>query len=85
MSYSETVEVLAPAALGQEIGDLEAAVTILTGYVAYFGRWTIDEGTQTVTHHPTESINPDFDAPFVRMYEFGPGVNRPGFPGDSIS
>ena len=24
--------------LGQEIGDLEAAVTILTGYVAYFGR-----------------------------------------------
>ncbi len=62
-------------------GDLEAAVTILNGYVAYFGRWTIDEGTQTVTHHPTESINPDFDTPFVRRYEFGPGDRVTLIPG----
>ena len=59
----------------------DEAKAILTGYVAYFGRWTIDEGAQTVTHYRTGSINPDFDAPFVRRYEFGPGGRVTLIPG----
>ena len=51
----------------------DEAKAALTGYTAYFGTWTVDERAQTVTHHRTGSINPDFDAPYVRRYEFGPG------------
>jgi hypothetical protein len=37
-----------------------------TGYTAYFGSYTVDETTKTVTHHIVGDINPD-----------GVGANQP--------
>jgi hypothetical protein len=37
-----------------------------TGYTAYFGSYTVDESTRTVTHHIVGDINPD-----------GVGANQP--------
>ena len=49
----------------------EEAKTALIGYTAYFGTYSIDERTRTVTHHRKGCINPGLvgvDA--VRRYEF---------------
>jgi hypothetical protein len=46
------------------------AKAALTGYVAYFGRYTIDERARTVTHHRQGSVQPGDTADLVRGYEF---------------
>ena len=41
------------------------------GYYAYFGRWEIDEGARTVTHHIRGSMRAvEVGADYVRPYEF---------------
>lgn len=42
----------------------------LTGYIAYFGTYTIDEAARTVTHHRQGSVQPGDAADLVRGYEF---------------
>ena len=60
------------------------AIEALTGYVAYFGTYTVDPTARTVTHHREGALNFDV-VDYVRRYEFLPGdrialmpVNRPG-------
>ena len=51
----------------------DEAKDALTGYLAYFGTYTVDEKAHTITHHRKGSVNPGLvgqDA--VRHYEFGP-------------
>ena len=46
-------------------------VTILRGYVAYFGTYDVDETARTVTHHLEGSLIPDWvGTDLVRQYEF---------------
>jgi hypothetical protein len=40
------------------------------GYTAYFGTYTVDERSRTVTHHRTGNINPSGLGDFVRRYQF---------------
>ncbi len=47
----------------------EQAKEALTGYVAYFGTYTVDEGAHTVTHHRQAAINLNV-VDFVRRFEF---------------
>ena len=47
----------------------EAALAI-TGYIAYFGTYSIDEQAGTVTHHRHASIQPGDTGDLVRRYEF---------------
>jgi hypothetical protein len=52
----------------------EEAKTALSGYTAYFGTYSIDERSRTVTHHRKGCVNPGLvgvDA--VRRYEFAAG------------
>ena len=52
----------------------EEAKTALMGYTAYFGTYSIDERSRTVTHHRKGCVNPGLvgvDA--VRRYEFASG------------
>ena len=44
----------------------------LRTYTAYFGTYTVDERTHTVTHHREGHINPGALGDFVRRYEFLP-------------
>lgn len=46
------------------------ALNALDGYVAYFGRYTIDERASTVTHHQTGTVQPGAPIALVRRYEF---------------
>jgi hypothetical protein len=39
-------------------------------FLAYFGRWTVDEGARTVTHHRAGDIRPDAPREVVREYRF---------------
>jgi hypothetical protein len=48
----------------------QEAKDALTGYVAYFGTYVIDEGAGTVTHRRRASIQPGDTADLVRAYEF---------------
>jgi hypothetical protein len=48
----------------------EEAKIALTGYIAYFGTYTIDEQAGTVTHHRHDSIQPGDTGDLVRRYEF---------------
>jgi hypothetical protein len=48
----------------------EEAKNALTGYIAYFGTYTIDEAARTVTHHRQGSVQPGDVADLVRGYEF---------------
>jgi hypothetical protein len=48
----------------------EEAKNALTGYIAYFGTYTIDEAARTVTHHRQGSVQPGDAADLVRGYEF---------------
>jgi lipocalin-like protein len=47
----------------------EAALAI-TGYIAYFGTYSINEQAGTVTHHRHASIQPGDSGDLVRRYEF---------------
>lgn len=47
----------------------EQAKDAVTGYVAYFGRYTIDEHAGTVSHHREGSLNLNV-IDLVRRYEF---------------
>ena len=42
----------------------------LSGIVAYFGTYTIDERASTVTHHKHASVQPGDGGDVVRAYEF---------------
>ena len=51
----------------------DEAKDALTGYLAYFGTYTVDEKAHTITHHRKGSVTPGLvgqDA--VRHYEFEP-------------
>jgi Lipocalin-like domain len=48
----------------------EQAKAAIEGYTAYFGNWTVDEHTATVTHRRTGNINPGDMGDFVRRFEF---------------
>ena len=46
----------------------------ITGYLAYFGTYTVDERTHTITHHRKANINPgQVGDDAARRYEFAPG------------
>lgn len=41
------------------------------GYIAYFGRYEVDEEARTVTHHVAAALRPDWvGTKLVRAYEF---------------
>ncbi len=46
------------------------ALEAITGYVAYFGRYTIDEAACTVTHHQAATVQPGPPTDLVRAFEF---------------
>jgi len=49
----------------------EEAKDAITGYLAYFGTYSVDERARTVTHHRTGSINPgQVGDEVVRAYVF---------------
>jgi hypothetical protein len=48
----------------------EEAKIALTDYIAYFGTYTIDAQTETVTHHRHDSIQPGDGGDLVRRFEF---------------
>ena len=48
----------------------EEAKAALTGYVAYFGTYTVDPQARTVTHHRQGSVQPGDTADLVRGYAF---------------
>jgi hypothetical protein len=47
----------------------EEAKIALTDYIAYFGTYTIDAQTETVTHHRHDSIQPGDGGDLVRRFE----------------
>jgi hypothetical protein len=53
----------------------EQALDAIRGYTAYWGTYTIDEKTQTVTHHRQGMIDGGA-VDFVRRYELKDGGNR---------
>jgi Lipocalin-like domain len=48
----------------------EEAKAALEGYVAYFGKYSVDEQARTVTHHRQASVQPGDKGDVVRGYEF---------------
>jgi Lipocalin-like domain len=46
------------------------AFTAVKDYIAYFGTYTVDEATGTVTHHRHDSLQPGDNGDLVRLYEF---------------
>lgn len=48
----------------------EEAQAAVSGYTAYFGTYSIDEGARVVRHHREGDINPGRVGDFVRRYEF---------------
>src|SRR6266850_1131830 len=52
----------------------DEAKEAITGYLAYFGTYTVDERTHTIAHHRKANINPgQVGDDAVRRYEFAPG------------
>jgi lipocalin-like protein len=52
----------------------EEAKDAITGYLAYFGTYTVDENARTITHHRKANINPgQVGDDVVRAYVFGAG------------
>ena len=52
----------------------DEAKEAITGYLAYFGTYTVDERARTITHHRKGNINPgQIGDDAVRGYEFAPG------------
>jgi hypothetical protein len=51
----------------------DEAKEAITGYLAYFGTYTVNEGAHTITHHRKANINPgQVGDDAVRGYEFAP-------------
>ena len=48
----------------------DEAQAALSGYIAYFGTYSIDARARTVTHHRQGSVQPGDTADLVRGYEF---------------
>ncbi len=48
----------------------EMAKAPASQFICYFGRWSIDEGTGTVTHHREGDLRADGEIDAVREYEF---------------
>jgi hypothetical protein len=49
----------------------DEAKSAITGYLGYFGTFTVDEKTHTVTHHCEGSLSPGWvGVDLVRRYEF---------------
>ena len=48
----------------------DEAKAAITGYTAYFGTYTVDEGARTVTHRRKANLNPGGIDTVVRRYEF---------------
>jgi hypothetical protein len=48
----------------------DEAFTAVKDYIAYFGTYTVDEATGTVTHHRHDSLQPGDNGDLVRRYEF---------------
>jgi Lipocalin-like domain len=48
----------------------DEAKAAITGYIAYFGTYTVDESARTVTHHRMGNIVPGAPTDVVRRYEF---------------
>jgi Lipocalin-like domain len=48
----------------------DEALDAVKGYAAYFGTYTVDEQSRTVTHHRLANLNPGALGDFVRRYEF---------------
>ena len=46
------------------------ALDAITGYVAYFGRYSVDQVAQTVTHHQDATVQPALPVALVRAFEF---------------
>jgi lipocalin-like protein len=52
----------------------DEAKEAITGYLAYFGTYTVNERAHTITHHRKGNINPaQVGDDAVRGYEFAPG------------
>jgi hypothetical protein len=52
----------------------DEAKEAITGYLAYFGTYTVNEGAHTITHHRRANINPgQVGDDVVRGYQFAPG------------
>ena len=52
----------------------DEAKEALTGYLAYFGSYSVNERAHTITHHRKGNINPgQIDDDAVRRYEFVSG------------
>lgn len=52
----------------------DEAKDAVTGYLAYFGTYTVDESAHTITHHRKGALNPSqVGQDAVRHYEFAPG------------
>ena len=52
----------------------DEAKEAITGYLAYFGTYTVDERTHTIAHHRKANINPgQVGDDAVRRYEFAAG------------
>ena len=52
----------------------EEAKEAITGYLAYFGTYTVDESVRTITHHRKANVNPgQIGDDVVRAYVFGAG------------
>ena len=51
-------------------GRAEAATAPASQFLAYFGRYSIDERARTVTHHREGDLRPDGEIDAVRRYEF---------------
>ena len=66
----------------------EEAKDALTGYLAYFGTYSVDERAHTITHHRKANINPgQINDDAVRRYEFVSGdrvILRPVDSGNPI-
>jgi hypothetical protein len=51
----------------------DEAKAAITGYIGYFGTYTVDESARTVTHHRIGNIVPGAPVDVVRSYEFVSG------------
>ena len=64
------------ATLSPMPSDTERA-TAYSGFLAYYGRYTIDAATNRVTHHVEGSTNPNWPGTdLVRYYAFSPDGSR---------
>ena len=71
--HGEMAVQIAPDVVRKRAGPLmtaEEAKLALTDYIAYFGTYSVDEASGTVTHHRQASIQPGDSGDLVRRCEF---------------